>query len=245
MKIAICEDEPQIQQEIVSLLAASGKPDLDITCYPLAEELLDSVHQGFRYHLIFFDIAMNGGMDGMKAASRIREQDQEVMIVFITNFSDYMGKAFAVEAMDFLVKPIEKIKFDLTFQRCAEKYQRMNQQILLEGTRESLFLSSRDIYYLEVRRNYIYVYHRLSAEPFQMRCTMAEAEKMLGSGDFFRCHASFLVHLDYVQELFQAEKKQYCVRLADGQWQQTLPVSRDRWQEMRRAFHLFRRGNLS
>ena len=57
------------------------------------------------YDVILMDIQMKF-MDGMSAAQKIREMDTEVVIVFITNMTDYAIRGYEVGAMDYIVKPI-------------------------------------------------------------------------------------------------------------------------------------------
>ena len=147
MHIAICDDEKQERQRIVGWLREDQTLQALLTTYDSTTALLQDIQRGRSYDLIFLDVELPGDINGMEAARRIRQRDSQVMQVFITSYSDFMGHAFAVEAMDYLVKPVQKERFLATLNRCREKFNATNQLIFV-NVEEAALLTARDIYYI-------------------------------------------------------------------------------------------------
>ncbi len=256
MHIAICDDEKQDRQRIVDWLREDQTLQAVLTTYNSTAALLLDIQRGQRYDLIFLDIELPGDINGMEAARRIRQRDSQVMQVFITSYSDFMSHAFAVEAMDYLVKPVQKERFLATNNRCREKFNATN-QLIFANMKEAALLTARDIYYIASLtgkdKNYVLLHDRFSERAvlldeergIKIRMTMNEIEQHLSGKGFYRCQSGYLVNWIYVKRVYTEKLPtgvQHKVLLVDGDWQCVLPVSRDKKQEMLHIFHSRRRG---
>lgn len=256
MHIAICDDEKQERQRIVGWLREDQTLQALLTTYDSTTALLQDIQRGRSYDLIFLDVELPGDINGMEAARRIRQRDSQVMQVFITSYSDFMGHAFAVEAMDYLVKPVQKERFLATLRRCREKFNATNQLIFV-NVEEAALLTARDIYYIASLtgkdKNYVLLHDRFSERAalldeergIKIRMTMNEIEQHLSGKGFYRCQSGYLVNWAYVKRIYTEKLPtgvQHKVLLVDGDWQCVLPVSRDKKQEMLHIFHSRRRG---
>lgn len=145
------------------------------------------------------DIAMRF-MDGMTAAEKIRALDSEVVIIFITNTPQYVMRGYAVDALDYVLKPVNYYAFS---QRIDRAIGRMNNRrkryisVPIKGGIQKLDVSQ--ILYVEVQDHDL-VYHTVK-ESILTRGTLSEAEKALDPGQFFRCNKCYLVNLEYVEEI--------------------------------------------
>lgn len=256
MNIAICDDEAQERQRLQTWLTEDQTLQAAVTTYDATSALIQDIQRGTRYDLIFLDIELPGDLNGMEAAQRIRRLDDLVMQVFITSHRDFMSHAFEVEAMDFLVKPVQKERFLATLARCRDKFYILN-QVIFANVEEAAILTARDIYYISSMtgkdKNYVMIHDRLSERTaltaeergIKIRMTMSEVEKLLTGKGFYRCQSGYLVNWMYVKRIYTEKvgnAVQNKVLLVDGDWQCTLPVSRDKKQEMLRIFHSRRRG---
>ena len=88
----------------MKIILTQKKISFDIFLFKNAFDFLDKKE---RFDLLFLDIMMPG-IDGMSLANRIREFDESVIIVFVTNMSAYAIKGYEVNAFDYIVKPIAK-----------------------------------------------------------------------------------------------------------------------------------------
>lgn len=127
IKVAICDDEKNIRSYLASLIRGQ-KAECEITEYASADEYLSS---GMGHDLLFLDIELEGsasGMDGnaingMGMARQIRgmEQIKQPVIIFVTGYEKYVYDAFEVEALGYLVKPVNEQKFAEVFSRAQDK----------------------------------------------------------------------------------------------------------------------------
>lgn len=196
MKIAVCDDSKELREEITSLLT-ERQNGLEIKDFASGEALLNC---GEDFDIIFLDISMQS-LSGIEAAEQIRERQEKTpfksIIVFITAFMDYMQSAFDVNAFHYLVKPVDKEKFGLVFDRAAkEVYLRQNlRSIVIKsgGVQKKLYL--KDIHYVE-SSNKKTVFHTKNGV-FDSYGKMEELEGKLGDC-FYRCHRCFLVNLESI-----------------------------------------------
>ena len=84
------------------------------------EDLLNTT---YHFDIIFLDIQMEG-INGMETARRLRNQKEEVILIFISGFKEYVFEAFDVSAFHYLLKPIEEIKFMEIFAKAVAELEK-------------------------------------------------------------------------------------------------------------------------
>ena len=149
------------------------------------------------YDLILLDIRMTF-MDGMQAARRVREMDEDVVILFITVVPQYAIEGYKVRAADYILKPFSWQDFSDSLDRAlrlARPQGRDTVTIALKGGRMKLEADS--ICYVEAQ-DHLLVYNTLNGS-YTAKGTMKEAEKQLGADRFFRCNRCYLVNLSHVE----------------------------------------------
>ena len=126
MKIAICDDVEPIRDYLKGLLDET-KESHEITLFADGKSLLET--DVMRYDAIFLDIEM-AGINGVKVAEQIRHEQEKAcrdiwggmpLIIFVTGYKEYMGRAFSVHAFDYLLKPVSDEKFQTCYSR-AKKF---------------------------------------------------------------------------------------------------------------------------
>jgi len=126
------------------------------------------------YDIILLDIEMPK-VNGMDAAQQIRQIDDEVVLMFITNMATYAIRGYEVGALDFVMKPVNYYTFSMKLTRALKGVrQKEQQQILLTLADGVKKVGVQQIYYVEVQ-NRILHYHTGEGE-FQMRGTMQSVE---------------------------------------------------------------------
>ena len=152
-----------------------------------------------RLDLLLLDIAMPK-VDGLTAARRIRRDDPDVVILFISSVTQYAVQGYSVEALDFIVKPVSYMGLKIRLDRALARIRQSRPRMIEVRNADGLFkLSAMDILYVETFRHRIVIHTRERALPAEK--SMQSFERELRGLPFFRCHTSFLVNLRFVDKI--------------------------------------------
>ena len=111
MKVAIIEDNNEYSETLKNYIEQYAKENslnIALSIFPNGERIVNDFKSD--YDIIFMDIEMPV-MDGIEASTKIREIDSECIIIFISNYTQYAIKGYAVNALDYLTKPLEYTLF--------------------------------------------------------------------------------------------------------------------------------------
>lgn len=201
IRIAIAEDDPIYQTQLTDYLTRYGQEtgkQFSIRCFSDGSALVEGYSGD--YDILLLDIEMTP-MDGMSAAEAIRRVDSEVVIIFITNMSQYAIKGYAVEALDYVLKPISYYAFTQRLERALERRnRRRNRSVTIpmgKGSTQTLRLN--ELRFVEVQGHTL-TYHTASG-PITTTGSMSEVEQMLSGDPFFRCNKGYLVNLSQVDSV--------------------------------------------
>lgn len=238
MKIAVCEDRKEeadwlcdairhwsLEKEIAAEITSYG--DAASFTFALEDTLFDA---------LFLDIKMPGE-DGVALAKRLRRQAYDTPIVFVTGEKEYIMEGYEVEAVNYLLKPVDEDKIFRCLDRIYQKVCRQEPFILLQTEDSSVKLLQKEIYMAEVFG------HRLvyttEKGTFEVLSSMKEARKALQEEWFVLCHRGVLVNLLFVDYI-----RKNSLVLADHRhgFCREVPVSRRLYAEVNDAFiHYYRR----
>ena len=135
MKIAICDDEISVLNEIKSLLAEYCKDyDREISCdvFQSPLELLTKMEQSGCYDALFLDILMNDD-NGIEVARELRKTDKDVRIVFLTSSPEFAVQSYTVGAFYYELKPVRRESFLSLLIGCILSGRGKNQSFLLSN----------------------------------------------------------------------------------------------------------------
>ena len=197
IRIALVEDDPGYRAQIRDYLDRYSKEydqKLIVTDFSDGDEIALNYKAG--YDVILMDIEMKF-MDGMTAAEMIRQKDAEVVIIFITNLPQYAIKGYAVDALDYVLKPVSYYAFSQRINRAITRMSRRQKRYLSVTTREGTHKLAYDsINYIEVQAHEL-VYHTTDGI-VTAPGTLKEVEKTLDMQIFFRCNKGCMVNLERV-----------------------------------------------
>lgn len=195
--------------------------------------------------LIFLDIQMPK-ISGFEMLELVEKQPA---IIFTTAFDEYAIKAFEVNAVDYLLKPIEQNRFELAMQKLPVKLnQKENTKELLETASLSPAQNNRivvktagvikiipvtELNYIEADDDYVKI--NTTEGNFHKNKTMSFYEQTLDPAQFIRIHRSYIINLAQVTKIELKEKESYIVLLKTGIW---LPVSKTGYVKLKAALGL-------
>ncbi|MCQ2442478.1 MAG: LytTR family DNA-binding domain-containing protein [Oscillospiraceae bacterium] len=136
-------------------------------------------------------------LDGMTSAELIRGKDPEVIIIFITNMTQYAIKGYTVGAMDYLVKPLSYFALSQRLDKAIAKMQKRERKYLVVASAgQARKLDVSQICYIESSG------HNLTFQmvdtSFSVPGTMTQMERELAGNSFYRCNKGCLVNLEHV-----------------------------------------------
>ncbi len=204
MNIAICDDDVAITRSIRAFLSRFQDkfPDLYIEEFNSGENLLAAFKEGIIFEIIFLDIQMSK-VNGIQSAIKIKEKYKNVLIIFLTGYSNYVKEAFRLRAFQYLLKPVKKEEVIKEFERALEQYKINHIKYELKMNDRITYLEIHDIQYMEVR-NHIIIINTVS-EKYMIRGKLQNEEVKLKSCDFIRCHQGFLVNMMWIKSIGEGQ----------------------------------------
>ena len=200
-------------------------------------------------HLVFLDVQMPK-ISGFELLELLDFQPE---IIFTTAYDQYALKAFEMNAIDYLLKPFSKSRFDEAVKRAinriiaSEKQDDTDKKSVLfnKGTGETIdrivvksgstinVIPVDDVIYFEAQDDYVMVYTQ--GGRFLKQQTMKFFEDSLPDSQFIRVHRSFIVRIEKINKLEQYGKESYKVIMKNNQ---TIPVSRSGYARLKEKLGL-------
>ena len=232
LRVLIVDDEPLAREKIRSML--KGDPEVEITAdCANGQEAFAAIRKSTP-DLIFLDVQMPQ-MDGFALLQAMSPENMP-MVIFVTAYDQYALKAFDVYALDYLLKPFDRERFQKALHRAKDQIKRergsdLNQRImtLLEELKAKpaylsrlaiktggrvLFVKTEEIDWVEAEGNYVCLH--IGKERYMLREPMSALENRLNPKTFLRIHRSSIVNIDRIQELQPWFHGEYRVILRDG-----------------------------
>lgn len=209
LRIAVCDDEAIVQAELSKRISANMQgrhTNYMVSDFVSGEELLMDISEHGIFDLIFLDIELTR-IDGIVTAGKIREQFPQVLMIFISNYSQYYKAAFDVQPFQFLDKPINDQEFNTIFERVYKRLTEHSDLLSFYYNRVHYNIHLNEILYFESNKRIVNVV--CATRRYVYYGKLDEIEKRLSDSSccFLRIHKSYLVNLDFVEE-YRNEKMQ-------------------------------------
>lgn len=211
MKAIIVDDERLARKELRTLLATYHEIDIAEECTN-AEEAKEAILK-HNPDIIFLDIQM----PGKSGFDLLNELDKTPKIIFVTAYDEYAIKAFEVNALDYLLKPVNSERLNEAIQKALKNNQPIlqtkedyeknnykqklgeNDQIFIKDGEKCWFVSLKDIRMFESEGNYVRVYFN-DFKPLILK-SLNSLEERLDSKIFFRANRKFIINLKWVSNM--------------------------------------------
>jgi two-component system LytT family response regulator len=216
LRALIADDEPLARTKIRTLL--EREPDAEVAgecgSGPEAARLIHELDP----NLVFLDIEMPE-LDGLSVLEGLGSR-AAAAVIFVTAYDQYAVRAFEVKALDYLLKPIDRRRFQTALERArfhlrsSEPAESPLSRLLVRSGDRWLVLKVDDIDWVETADNYVKV-HALG-QTHLLRETLAHLHSRLDPARFLRIHRSTLVNVERIQSLYPLFHGDQMVVLHDG-----------------------------
>lgn len=199
MKIAICDDELKHINSLENALIeiSGGKIECDV--YQDGEELLCAYEKNPQsYDAIFLDMEMEK-LNGIETANIIRQNDEYVIIVFVTSHTEYMRESFKCLPFRFLVKPVETAELTEVYNDISKKLSKTNKVLSVAEGKAIFRIFSKDIIYCESCNHFVYIHTK--ERVYRVCKSLTDFYEQCDKEMIFRVHTSFLVNFHYVKAI--------------------------------------------
>jgi len=232
LNVCICDDDAGDVVKIQALTErfARDHPEfpLKIQTFSSAFDLLERLSEKGGFDLYLLDILMPH-LKGVELAGRIRERSEAAEIIFLTSSPEYALDAFEVSACGYLLKPVDKEKFNKVFLAASSRLTRPENSYLLLKSREGL----RKILFRELVMVESFNHDRVCTLADGSRTVTADTltslmERLSGDPRFFSPHRAYIINMEHITALNAAD-----VLLSTGQ---RVPVSRSILPALKKAY---------
>lgn len=206
MDIAICEDlesDRQALQHMINKYCNDYNLGLEFSTYTNGNDLLSNFTSG-KFKLIFLDIYLNNSnLTGIEIAKQIRIHDQECIIIFMTTSRDHALDAFKVDAMQYLVKPLDYNIIKRIFDKTQKLFSENMSFIEVPSNGLSMKILLKDIYYIEVYDKTSLIHTNLNT--IKTYTPLSKLWELLDGSSFLRCHRSYIVNMFYIDDILETD----------------------------------------
>lgn len=209
-RILIVEDTPSeadLLKGCLSRYAAERNVGFSITVLPSALEFINTQRTT---DLVLMDIDMPG-INGMEAAEILRTYDTQTPLIFVTNLAQYAVRGYSVDALDFVVKPIEYLDFSMRMDRALKVMRRNSAESIALPTSDGLRVTPQsDILYVDLIKHDLQ-YHLADGSTLKERGSLRSAAERLDQAKFIKATSGCLFNMGHVRAIKRAS-----VVLTDG-----------------------------
>jgi len=229
-RAVIVDDEPLPRERIATLLETHPEVEIVAECRDGAEAV--RVIPEVKADLLFLDIQMPE-LDGFEVLEAL-EGDQLPAVIFVTAFDEYAVRAFEVSAIDYLLKPIDPVRFEQALGRALERMTRSPDasgelqsflsrwraqrgfaaRFVVRAGGKVTFIRPQDVDWIDAAGNYVRLHS--GGRQHLVRETMKSIDSRLDPEVFVRVHRSAIVNIDRVASLEPYFHGEYVVIMRDG-----------------------------
>lgn len=199
MFIAVVDDSKSEQKTIINAIcqwAKMNKQAVNFSIFDSGEEFI-KVMEDKHYDIVFMDIYMNDGIDGIKTAMKLRDYHIDTLLIFITTSVDHMAEAFTCHTFDYITKPIDISRLYKTLDRAYLFLPNSRPYIEFVFEKQKISVLHSDLIYILSDSNYCII--KTTDNKYRVRTSFGELTAQFeNSTDFFVINRGIMVNLDNV-----------------------------------------------
>lgn len=198
MIIGICEDQEEIRKDLRKKIEAQeNRLYFQIYEFASGEEMLNSA---IKFDLVFLDIELNSALTGLQVAQSLQQKLPDLILVFVSGYTQYVSSAFHLNTFQFLLKPLDDKLFEEEFTRCLNHYRAGHDMFQVFQNGEVIEIRMKEIIYIESDKRKIII-HLRGGKQYEMYGKISEQEEALAIHHFIRIHKSYLVNCRYIKKM--------------------------------------------
>jgi two-component system response regulator LytT len=246
----LVDDEQLARDELAFLLKEFPEVEVLATAKNGLEAI--TLIENLEPDVVFLDVQMPG-LDGLAVIQKLREKNIPLPhFILATAYDQYALEAFRLEALDYLLKPIEKDRLALTIERAGkvihekskaaqpeallQKPMSQRTKLLVKSSNRNFIVDAQDVVYATIDDGLITVV-ATGVEGESNYRTIEELQSNLDPDTFWRVHRSFLVNIHRIREVIPWFKSSFQLRMDDKK-QTEIPVSRVQTKRLRALLKL-------
>ncbi len=235
MTLAVCDDNLQeltiIKSFLIEYRTPSGEPIL-FDSFQTATELLTALHTK-KYDALLMDIIMPD-TTGMEAAKEIRNNSNQIPIIFLTSSPEYAVESYRIKALDYLLKPIDKKLLFAALDTICSQLSSPNDSLAIKTSKAMLLLPFTQIEAVEIN-NKTLQFHLTNGTVKSITGKLSDYEEaLLCREEFIKVHRSYIINMS----LMKSFSNHSFVSLSDV----TIPISRNLQKQVKETYMSFLRA---
>lgn len=198
-QIAIVEDDEHASKMLSCYLERYGEENGEKYEVSWFANAIDFEVSKRSFDLVFLDIQLPG-ISGMETAQLFRTYDEETPIIFVTNLAQYAVKGYEVDALDFIVKPVQYFDFRLRMDRAMRHIKRNSGQKIVAKTQDGMrVITVSDIAYVEVKNHSLDYHLANESAAVTVYGTLSGFEREVAGSSFVRISNSCLANMNHIK----------------------------------------------
>lgn len=232
LKVLIADDEPLAREGIKLMLR--GDSQVEAICEACNGREAVAMIREQRPDLVLLDVQMPR-MDGFAVVEAVGAETMPE-VIFVTAHDQYAVRAFEINALDYLLKPVTEERFRIAFERAKERVsgagsdsstrqitamldaianrRRYLTRLAIRSGERTIFLAIDEVDWIEAAQNYVRVHAGQAIH--LLHVPMNAVESSLDPERFVRIHRSFIVNLERIRQVWPLAHGQYVMELACG-----------------------------
>ncbi|GMQ64735.1 LytR/AlgR family response regulator transcription factor [Vallitalea maricola] len=233
LNIAICDDEilqVNLVEKLIMEAVETENIKVNILKFLCGEDLIAYCNSN-KLHIIFLDMEMKG-LDGIESARKIREKNDNVIIIFVTGYKEYVFDVFEVNTFRYILKPVKIEQFQKALYDAIKiigelkEPQKEEEFLVINKNKEKIIIAYNSINYFEKYKNKVMV--MADNQNIEFYGTFNELNMLLNGDRFIRVHQGYIANIDKIELITSKE-----VLLKNGN---RIPVSRRNAKEVKETF---------
>lgn len=233
-KIAICDDEEtslRLNKALTEKILSENGIEYEIVTFSDMRTMTESLTKltvAQPFNVLLSDILATD-MNGIEAAEKLRQLGEQLDIIFISSTAEYALEGYRVQALRYIQKPVDIEKLREAIMLSYHKYS-CKEGIAVSVEGKSVNISFEEISYMESSGRDIEIH--VDGKVLTTHIKISDMEKMLPQKDYFRCHRSYIVNMNYVESI-----ERYQITMKDGDY---VPVSQQLYAETKNRYLKYR-----